>query len=93
MNIVAFYEEGLGWRIIIFLREKHRSSHYYAGGENNILLSPASVDVGGVCITPLEKDFEKITKEIIQEIFFEVFISKDYFSLIKRRLKEKLVKS
>jgi len=93
MNILSLYENDTGWKVIIFLREKHRPSHYYAGGENNILLSPASVDVGGVCITPLEKDFEKITKEIIQEIFFEVFISKDYFKLIKKRLKEKLVKS
>jgi len=29
-------------------------------GYKNILISPASVDLGGVFITPLEKDFVKM---------------------------------
>jgi len=39
------------------------------------MLSPAAVDIGGVCITPRESDFEKISKNDIIEIFNEVFIS------------------
>lgn len=86
MNIISSYEEEFGWRVIIFLREKHRSSHYFAADDNKILLSPASVDLGGVCITPLEKDFEIMTKEILSEILSEVAFSKNSFDLIKQKL-------
>lgn len=90
MNIIAFYEEEYGWRVLVFLRDKHRSSHYYAEGEENILLSPASVDLGGVCITPLEKDFKNITKEQLIEIFKEITIGKEYFEYIKASLQKRL---
>ncbi len=88
MNILASYLPEEGWRVIIFLRSKHRSSHYFAEGEDNILLSPASVDIGGVCITPLEKDFNKITKDKLIEIFREISIGKEYFDYVKTSLKK-----
>lgn len=90
MNILSLYYDSSGWRVIIFLREKHRPSHYYAEGDDRILLSPASVDIGGVCITPLEEDFNKITSDKIVEIFKEVEISKEYFEYIKASLKKEL---
>ena len=90
MNIITSFEEEFGWQVIIFLREKHRSSHYFAEGEDKILLSPASVDLGGVCITPLEKDFESITKEKLTEILSEVSISKNKFELIKKKIAQSL---
>ncbi len=62
MNIISNYEQKSGWRVIIFLREKHRPSHYFAKEENQLLISPASVDLGGVLITPRQKDFEKFRK-------------------------------
>ena len=90
MNILSFYENETGWRVIIFLRDKHRPSHYFAAGEDNILLSPAAVDIGGVCITPLEKDFKKITKEMITAIFQEVAVEREEFEFIKSGLMKKL---
>lgn len=86
MNIISSYEEEFGWSVIILLREKHRSSHYFSDGDDKILLSPASVDLGGVCITPLEKDFEKITKEKLTEILSEVTLNKNSFELLKRKV-------
>ena len=91
MNIISFYQEGSGWRIIIFPRNKHRPSHYFEEGDKNILISPAAVDLGGVCITPLEKDFKKISKELLKEIFSEVVIGKEYFDFIKSSLKKKII--
>ena len=88
MNILTYYEEKFGWRIIIFLREKHRPEFYYKEGKDNFLWSPAAVDLGGICIIPLEKDFQKISKEIIITGFNEITISKGKFSFIKKRLKE-----
>jgi hypothetical protein len=86
MNIISYYEEEFGWRVIVFLRGKHRSSHYFAEGENKMLLSAASVDLGGVCITPLEKDFEKITKVKLTEILSEVSLNKNTFDTIKQKV-------
>jgi len=82
LNILSFYEEEYGWRVLVFLREKHRSSHYFRE-DGRILLSPAAVDLGGICILPLEKNFEKITKKDIEEIFKEVSIGKEQFELKK----------
>ncbi len=90
MNILSSYRAESGWRVIIFLRNKHRSSHYFAKDEKNILISPAAVDIGGVCITPLEKDFLKITKDNLIEIFREITIGKEYFDQIKAGLEKKL---
>jgi Domain of unknown function (DUF4922) len=86
MNIISSYEEEFGWRVIVFLRDKHRSSHYFAEGDKKILLSPASVDLGGVCITPLEKDFDKMTKEELTEILAEVSLNKATFGIIKQKV-------
>lgn len=83
MNIISWFEYDK-WLSCIFPREKHRPACFFAEGDENILISPASVDLGGVFITPLEKDFNKITSEDIRLILKEVSISDDkMLSLIK----------
>jgi hypothetical protein len=71
MNILTWYEAGQ-WIVCIFPRKKHRPACYHAEGETNILISPASVDMGGVFITPMEKDFQKITAGDIAAILEEI---------------------
>ena len=71
MNIVSWYEDGK-YISCVFPRKVHRPRCFFAEGEQNILISPASVDMGGVFIFPQEKDFEKITAEDIKEILREV---------------------
>ncbi|MBP1638407.1 MAG: hypothetical protein H6Q18_1196 [Bacteroidetes bacterium] len=48
--------------------------------------SPASVDLGGVFITPLEKDFERISEKNIEEILNEVCFTKKKFKKIIEKL-------
>lgn len=81
LNILGYYTNN-EWVTVIFPREKHRPTYYFEEGEKNILLSPASVDMGGVCITPLEKDFTKITKEEIVDIYRQVSLNKDSFEKV-----------
>jgi len=88
MNLICNFDEEYGWCVIIFLRNKHRPSHYYLEEENRIMLSPAAIDLGGVCIIPVEKDFKTIDKKIIKEIFNEVFLNKDGFVHITSVLKK-----
>lgn len=74
MNVLAMYEASK-WIVFIFPRAKHRPVCYTAEGDANLLSSPASVDLGGVFITPVEKDFIKITAEDIAQILSEVCLS------------------
>jgi hypothetical protein len=83
LNILSYYKDEK-YRVFVFLRRLHRPWQFSAEGDKNILLSPASVDMGGTLITPKEKDFKKITKEDITDIFNQITISKDNF--------EKLIK-
>ncbi|KAA6344427.1 hypothetical protein EZS27_007942 [termite gut metagenome] len=78
MNIVVWYEKERG-KIYLFPRRKHRPSCYFSEGERNMLVSPASVDLGGVFILPLEKDFDKITAADVATILEEVGMSPSDF--------------
>ena len=87
MNILTLFKAGR-WRTLIFPRALHRPLQYFEDGEKNILLSPASVDMGGVLITPLEKDFKKITKEDIKDIYRQVLLSNDRFDDLIKKIKD-----
>ena len=79
LNILTSWEAGR-WTVHIFPRQLHRPWQYFEEGEKNILLSPASVDMGGALITPLEKDFKKITREDIKDIFSRITFSAENFT-------------
>lgn len=73
LNLLAMYDDTDGvWTLIVFLRAKHRPACYTAQGSGRLLVSPASVDMGGVFITPVEADFERITAAHIEQILSEV---------------------
>jgi Domain of unknown function (DUF4922) len=88
MNILVFYENS--WKVLIFLREKHRPSFYYFAGENNFLWSPAVVDLGGICIIPMLKDFNRVSSGIIITGYSEITISGDKFLLFKEKYKQNI---
>ena len=82
MNILGFYEEEQ-WRIIVFPRAKHRPSFYFKEGDDKMMISPAAVEMGGVCTTPREQDFEKVTRDHILQMYDEVSVSAEAFAGIK----------
>ncbi len=83
LNMLSYFIDGKHL-VFVFIRKLHRPWQFSAEGDDNILLSPASVDMGGTLITPLEKDFNKFTKEDIYDIFQQITINKeDFNSLIK----------
>lgn len=88
INMLSYYDKG--WQVLLFPRDKHRPWQYFEEGEENILLSPASVDMGGALITPLEKDFLKITREDIMDIFYQISFSAWNFSKMNGYIKTKL---
>ena len=71
INIAGFYEESK-WRLLIFLRQKHRPDAFFRNGDDRIVVSPGAIDMGGVLITPVEKDFHRLDGASVEDIFREV---------------------
>jgi len=86
LNILSNFKKGV-WQVILFPREKQRPSHFYRDDEKQIVVGPASVELGGVLILPRLEDFEKINKKTIEEIYDEVTISEDVFIQIVQQIK------
>lgn len=86
MNILC-YKRDDAVNLVIIPRKRHRPSFYGTEGEGTMLLSPASVDMGGVFITPLEKDFDKLDAPLVKKIYAELCLSDDEMSLIVNNLK------
>lgn len=86
LNIITWHEDG-NWIIHIFPRKQHRPSQYFETGDKQILLSPASIDMGGVLIIPRDKDYEKITRDDITDILNQVCVDDFFVSELIKRLK------
>lgn len=89
LNLLAWYESEK-WVVVMFPRKKHRPDCFYAEGPKQLMVSPASVDLGGVFITPLEKDFERITSEVVADILCEVCLDKTEEEVISDKLRKLL---
>ena len=67
----------LAWRTdedfitIIFPRAKHRPDCYYASDDTQRLVSPGTLDMAGLIITPRESDFNRLTAEEVGDIIRE----------------------
>jgi hypothetical protein len=85
LNILAYNDKGL-WTVHIIPRIVHRPSCYFAEGDDRILLSPASVDLGGVFITPRGEDFSKITADDIRKILEEVCPGEDELEKLTNKI-------
>ncbi len=86
MNILC-YPTPAGVRLVVIPRKRHRPSFYGTEGEDTMLLSPASVDMGGVFITPLEKDFKALDAETIVRILDELCLDTDEINRIAENVK------
>jgi hypothetical protein len=82
INIAVFCEGGL-WTLYLFPREKHRPVVFQTG---ELTVSPASIDLCGIFVVPLEKDFARITGADIASIFREVSLSDEILKEVVAQL-------
>jgi ATP adenylyltransferase/5',5'''-P-1,P-4-tetraphosphate phosphorylase II len=85
MNVLCSYRDG-AWRMIIFPRAKHRPDVYHLEGNEKVLISPAAVDIGGLVITPAQKDFLTVDGPAIGKIFHEVSVDDEILHSIIRSM-------
>lgn len=89
LNILGFCTND-EWRIHFFPRAKHRPAFYFKEGDEKLLISPAAVELGGICTTPREQDFERVTREHIVDMYNEICVSAEKFAGIKTLLAGRL---
>lgn len=77
MNLICFSDNTDVLHLLIVPRTNHRPSRYFKDGDESLLISPASVDFGGIFITPREVDFLKIESSDIEQIVRECAIPID----------------
>ena len=73
MNVVCLYREGK-WYLFVIPRGAFRPWQYTAEGGAQLLVSPATVEVSGLFITPVKEHFERITKEDVVDILTQCTI-------------------
>lgn len=74
MNILAWGTPA-GVRVAVVPRKRHRPSFYGTEGDDCMLISPASVDMGGVYITPRPVDFERFGADTVRRLLDELCLS------------------
>ena len=76
INVLCSYGNG-SWRLILFPRRKHRPDAYFREGDAQVMVSPAAVDIGGLMVTPMERDFDRIDARMMEGILDEVSLEKE----------------
>ena len=70
INILC-WKNGTDYRIVVIPRKAHRPSCYFAPEDRAVRISPASVDLGGVFIVPVEADFRRINTQVLRAVIEE----------------------
>ena len=83
MNVVCLYKQSTvdsqqtadgKWYLFVIPRGAFRPWQYTAEGDAQLLVSPATVEVSGLFITPVKEHFERITKEDVVDILTQCTI-------------------
>ena len=85
MNVISWMQ-GDSLLTVVLPRRKHRPSCYSAKGDQQYIISPGAVDMGGLFITPREEDFRRLTADIATGIYKEVSLTPVQMEEVKNKL-------
>ncbi|MGD9556533.1 MAG: DUF4922 domain-containing protein [Mangrovibacterium sp.] len=89
MNILTGFENG-NWTVTIFPRDRQRPRQFFEKGAKQIVMSPASVEFGGLAVLPRKEDFDKLSREDLADIYDQVTINDADFEQLKQTIKSTL---
>lgn len=89
MNVLCTHSNG-HWLVHLFPRRAHRPKQFFETGDKQILISPGSVDFGGLFILPRKEDFEKIRREDIVDILEQVCLRQETFAILTENFSQEL---
>ncbi|SEM54422.1 protein of unknown function [Syntrophus gentianae] len=73
LNLHGSFHEGK-WRVLLFPRRKGRPDLYDREEAERVLISPASVEMGGLLVAPVERDFRRLNPDLVRHIYREVSV-------------------
>jgi hypothetical protein len=82
LNVAAFFSED-AWTVLVFPRGKHRPRVYET---KELTVSPAAIDLCGIFVVPVLKDYEKIRGIDIEKILEEVTLPAAQFDSVSEAL-------
>jgi len=71
INMAGFRKEGK-WSLLVFPRRRHRPEAFFSEGDARVVVSPGVIDMGGLLITPMRKDFARLSGGDVEKIYREV---------------------
>ncbi len=74
MNVICSYSPSQGYVVTVIPRAKHRPACYGADGNAQRIVSPGTLDMAGLLITPRKCDFDDITADEAVALLREVAI-------------------
>jgi hypothetical protein len=89
MNILAWYQFP-EWKVALFPRAKQRPWQYYSDDLNQLIISPAAVELGGLVILPREEDYYKMTEKDLVSVYDQITIQKKDFIELKKAVMKQL---
>lgn len=88
MNIVV-WKEGLDTVSVIFPRRKHRPDCYSKEGNEQYLISPGALDMGGLLILPRQTDFERINENLLLKVMQEIVLPTETMQEVTEKIRNK----
>lgn len=85
-NLVAWRVPGPGFTLLLYPRAKHRPDAFHRG---ELTVSPAAIDLSGLLVAPVEKDFDRLTEPAARAVLDEVTIEAASFREVLSRLGER----
>jgi hypothetical protein len=82
--------EGILVTALLYPRGGHRPACYSAEGDEQILISPGALDMGGVIITIREQDFVRVDTQLMETIFGETSLAAGPAEAIADELERRL---
>lgn len=78
MNLVAWYDaKREEYALLVILRSESRPKCFFAKGEAQVLISPASVEMTGIAIVADADSYERLTGELLEQIVREVSLDSE----------------
>ncbi len=82
-NAVTWRDTGAGFTLLLYPRGRHRPDAFHRG---ELTVSPAAIDLSGLLVAPVERDFDRLTEPDARAVFEEVTIEAGAFREVVSRL-------
>jgi len=88
-NLILWKGNGSHFNAALFPRGRHRAECFYLPEPERILVSPGSVEMGGLIVVPRARDFRRIGPDDIERIYREVGIKDELWKILLKGVEKR----